>query len=290
MTLQPPTTEIMNTEQPIDRFVRVWVDEFTRAVEMFTAVKPTVSWCRLAADSETAQGDTAALIWWKQRFQGAQPFITWIGAADSTRSALAGSLSGETGEAQEMYLEMLGQAQQGAATVLSSGLLKPLTCEPGALESNPPPAGLDMSAIKINLDGKDLAPLILALDPEAASALAGGKQQPEEKTGVPALAEGEALPPMLDRLMDLELPVSVALGRAVLPIQDILKITSGSLIELDRDVGEHVELLVHGTVVARGEVVSIKGNYGLRIKEIISRQERIALHGKSAKQQRLKMS
>jgi flagellar motor switch protein FliN len=280
----------MSTEQPIDRFVRVWVDEFARAVEMFTAVKPTVSWSRLAADSETAQGDTAALVWWKQRFQGAQPFITWIGAADPTRSALAGSLSGETGEAEEMYLEMLGQAQQGAATVLSSGLPKPLTCEPGALESNPPPAGLEMSAIKINLDGQDLAPLILALDPEAASVLAAGKQQPEQKTGVPTAVEGEDLPPMLDRLMDLELPVSVALGRAVLPIQDILKITSGSLIELDRDVGEYVDLLVHGTVVARGEVVSIKGNYGLRIKEIISRQERMALHGKSTKQHRLKMS
>ena len=280
----------MSTEQPIDRFVRVWVDEFTRAVEMFTAVKPAVSWSRLAPDGETAQGDTATLVWWKQRFQGTQPFTTWIGAAESTRSALAGNLSGETGEAQEMYLEMLGQAQQGAATVLSSGLPKPLVCETGALESNPPPAGLEMSVIKINLDGQDLAPLVLALDAEAASVLAGGKQ-PEPKTTVaPVLAEGEALPPMLDRLMDLELPVSVALGRAALPIQDILKITSGSLIELDRDVGEHVELLVHGTVVARGEVVSIKGNYGLRIKEIISRQERMALHGKSARQHRLKAS
>src|SRR5581483_3263578 len=185
----------MSTEQPIDRFVRVWVDEFTRAVEMFTAVKPTVSWSRLAADSETAPGDTAALLWWKQRVQGAQPFTTWIGAADSTRSALAGNLS-ETGEAQEMYLEMLGQAQQGAATVLSSGLPKPLACEPGALESNPPPAGLEMSIIKINLDGQELAPLILALDAEAASVLAGGKQ-PEQKTVAPVLAEGEALPPML---------------------------------------------------------------------------------------------
>ena len=281
----------MSTEQPTDRFVRVWVDEFTRAVEMFTAVKPTVNWSKLAPDSQAAQTDTDALLWWKQRFQASQPFTTWIGAANSTRSALAGSLPGETSEAQEMYLEMLGQAQQGAATVLSSGLPRPLVCEPGTLESNPPPAGLEMSVIQINLDGQDLAPLILALDAEAATVLAGGKQQPEQKsTGVPALAESETLPPMLDRLMDLELPVSVALGRAVLPIQDILKITSGSLIELDRDVGEHVELLVHGTVVARGEVVSIKGNYGLRIKEIISRQERMALHGKSAKQHRVKAS
>jgi flagellar motor switch protein FliN len=83
--------------------------------------------------------------------------------------------------------------------------------------------------------------------------------------------------PMLRRLMDLELPLAVALGRAVLPIEDILKMTSGSLIELDRSVGDYVDLMVHGTVVARGEIVSVKGNYGVRIKEIISRQDRLAL-------------
>ena len=83
--------------------------------------------------------------------------------------------------------------------------------------------------------------------------------------------------PMLERLMDLELPLAVSLGRALMPIQDILKLTSGSLIELDRNVGEFVDLMVHGTLVARGEIVSVKGNYGVRIKEIISREDRLKL-------------
>ncbi len=83
---------------------------------------------------------------------------------------------------------------------------------------------------------------------------------------------------MRDRLRDLELPLSVALGRATMPVQEVLKITSGSTIELDRNVGDYVELVVQGVVVARGEIVSIKGNYGVRIKEIISQQDRIALH------------
>ena len=82
---------------------------------------------------------------------------------------------------------------------------------------------------------------------------------------------------MLSRLMDLQLPVTVLLGRAVLPIRDVLKIASGSLIELDRQIDDYVEVRVHGTVVARGEIVSVRGNYGVRIKEIISRQDRIAL-------------
>ncbi len=83
--------------------------------------------------------------------------------------------------------------------------------------------------------------------------------------------------PMLQRLMDLELPLAVALGSAQLPINEILKMSPGSLIELDRNVGEYVDLMVHGTTVARGEIVSVKGNYGVRIKEIISRQDRMAL-------------
>ncbi len=94
-----------------------------------------------------------------------------------------------------------------------------------------------------------------------------------------APARGSSL--MLQRLMDLEMPMAVALGRAVLPIHDILRMTSGSLIELDRNVGEYVDLMVHGTVVARGEIVSVKGNYGVRIKEIMSRQDRLALKGVS---------
>ncbi len=82
---------------------------------------------------------------------------------------------------------------------------------------------------------------------------------------------------MLNRLMDLQLPVSVLLGRSVLPIREILKIVSGSLIELDRQSGDYVEIVIHGTIVAKGEIVSVKGNYGVRIKEVISRQDRLAL-------------
>jgi len=92
-------------------------------------------------------------------------------------------------------------------------------------------------------------------------------------------ARAIGLRPMLRELTDLELPLALALGQTSLPIHDVLKITPGSLIELDRNVGEYVDLTVHGTIVARGEIVSVQGNYGVRIKQIISREERLALHG-----------
>jgi flagellar motor switch protein FliN len=94
----------------------------------------------------------------------------------------------------------------------------------------------------------------------------------DERAATPISRNGDT--PILQRLMDLELPLAVILGRAVLPIRDILKLTPGSMIELDRCVGELVDLMVLDKLVARAEIVSVKGNYGVRIKEIISPQRR----------------
>jgi flagellar motor switch protein FliN/FliY len=58
-------------------------------------------------------------------------------------------------------------------------------------------------------------------------------------------------------------------------MKDVLKLTTGSIIELDRGVNEPVEVLVNDCLVARGEVVVVEGNYGVRIQQIASRQERL---------------
>lgn len=81
--------------------------------------------------------------------------------------------------------------------------------------------------------------------------------------------------PGVDQFLDLELPLSVVIGRCSMQIQDVLKLTSGSVVELDRSVEDRVELFVHGKLVARGEVVSVNGNYGVRVTEIIPAQQRL---------------
>ncbi|MBV8069484.1 MAG: FliM/FliN family flagellar motor switch protein [Acidobacteriaceae bacterium] len=83
----------------------------------------------------------------------------------------------------------------------------------------------------------------------------------------------------IDQLLDLELPLSVVLGRALLPIHEVLRLTTGSIIELDTKVGDAVEVMVHGKVVARGQVVSVDGNYGVRITHVTSTQDRMKLPG-----------
>jgi flagellar motor switch protein FliN/FliY len=80
---------------------------------------------------------------------------------------------------------------------------------------------------------------------------------------------------MLDVLLDVELPVTVSFGSAQVTLADVLKLTNGSLVELNRTVNEPVQVIVNNCVIARGEVVVVEGNYGVRIREIASRQERL---------------
>ena len=68
------------------------------------------------------------------------------------------------------------------------------------------------------------------------------------------------------------MPVSVSFGRTQIPLQEVLKLTAGSVVELDRSIDAPVELIVNDTVVALGEVVVVEGNYGMRIQRIMGRK------------------
>ncbi|HEY3330511.1 MAG TPA: flagellar motor switch protein FliN [Capsulimonadaceae bacterium] len=85
-----------------------------------------------------------------------------------------------------------------------------------------------------------------------------------------------------DRVQDIPLEISVELGRTRLLIRDILELGVGSIIELEKMAGEPVDLLANGLLIARGEVVVIEDNFGVRITEIITALDR----NDSAKQAR----
>ena len=70
---------------------------------------------------------------------------------------------------------------------------------------------------------------------------------------------------------DLPVKVSVELGRSTISLKEIFELTEGSIIELDRLVGEPLDLVVNGQIVAKGEVVAIDNNFGLRIKSIVNK-------------------
>jgi flagellar motor switch protein FliN/FliY len=77
----------------------------------------------------------------------------------------------------------------------------------------------------------------------------------------------------LDLLLNVSLQVTAELGKAKMNVRDILKLGTGSVVELDRLAGGPVDLLVNNKLVARGEVVAIDDNFGVRITELIERPE-----------------
>jgi len=87
-----------------------------------------------------------------------------------------------------------------------------------------------------------------------------------ESQGTPQ--EGTAVP--WEVLASLELPVHVELGRVELTVQELLEMTPGSVLELDKAVGEPVEVYVSGKLIAKGEVVVVLGErLGVRITELV---------------------
>ncbi len=94
---------------------------------------------------------------------------------------------------------------------------------------------------------------------------------------MPTLANGETLgeeqAQNLDLIMGVPLEVTVEIGRTRKKVQDILAFSKGSLVVLDKLAGDQVDLFVNGKCIARGEVVVIDDNFGIRISEILHKPE-----------------
>lgn len=90
-----------------------------------------------------------------------------------------------------------------------------------------------------------------------------------------SLDGGEELPKNMELLMDVPLNVSVRLGHVHMQIRDLLKLNKGSLIEMDKEADEPLEIHVNNRLLAFGEVVMIKDKLGVRIIDIVSLAERL---------------
>lgn len=87
---------------------------------------------------------------------------------------------------------------------------------------------------------------------------------------------GPETPNNISLLLDVPMEMTVELGRSVKTVQEVLSLGEGSIIELDKLAGEPVDLLVNGKPIAKGEVVVIDENFGVRVTEIVSLKSRIS--------------
>jgi flagellar motor switch protein FliN/FliY len=86
---------------------------------------------------------------------------------------------------------------------------------------------------------------------------------------------GEGSSANLKRLENIQVKLTVEVGGTKISIGDLLKLNDGSVVELDRLAGEHLDILVNGTLLARGEVVLVGERLGIRFSEIVSPEKRV---------------
>ena len=127
------------------------------------------------------------------------------------------------------------------------------------MTDNDPQAAAEWGAAEVAQAGAELASA--AIQPVAFGQLGPGEAGGDSRN--------------LDLLLDVEIPISVEVGRAQMSLEDVLKLVPGSVIALDKKAEEPVDLRVNGKLVARGEVVLVDDVYGLRITQIVDTAGRI---------------
>jgi flagellar motor switch protein FliN/FliY len=108
------------------------------------------------------------------------------------------------------------------------------------------------------------------------------QQGAEEAGGVEPAAldeltqeSGGGASPDLDVILDIPVKMSMEVGNTQITIRNLLQLTQGSVIELDRLAGEPLDVLVNGTLIAHGEVVVVNEKFGIRMTDVVSPSERI---------------
>jgi len=96
-----------------------------------------------------------------------------------------------------------------------------------------------------------------------------------EETGASTDAMPQGPSVNLELLLDVDLPISVTFGTSEMMLKDVLKLGTGSVVELNKSVNDPVSIVVNRKPIARGEVVMIDGNYGVRVLEVESTADRI---------------
>lgn len=263
------TDAVAATDKPV-RLAQTWAAAFAAVLESLVGTQP--SW-QCSTDSAHFSGEP--LLGWEQSFtRGPEPAM-WAGLpekpwAETGRSALAAAdlPSASDEEVRNTLREMLAQAFSSFAVALGAQQGLELTATSGSARDTVPEA---WTTVRIEFQFPDQAQaVLLSMDPwwltehvtEEASNRAVTDREPESASA-------------MDLLLDVELPVSVSFGRTRLPLEELLKLGAGSIIELGRNADDPVELIVNNCVVALGEVVVVDGNYGVRILRIASRAERL---------------
>jgi flagellar motor switch protein FliN/FliY len=261
-------TSVLTSRDSVRDAVTAAAAAAARTLPMPATVEPPVDE-GTAADLLPAQGTGRAV---SLNVRGSAAGTLVLVVADSLASALENSPFGK-----QDLLAALGPALTDAGTALEQFCGTTVQVEAAhEVEAGIALAGVGsgrtFAAVALRTGGEHVATLALLLDPQAPPV---PRQREVEDARTHEFQALEGVVPAgrgsrsLDLLHDVEMGVTAELGRTRMTVRDLLSLTPGAVVELDRAAGSPVDVLVNGTLIARGEVVVIDEEFGIRISEII---------------------
>jgi flagellar motor switch protein FliN/FliY len=267
--------------------IEEWTSRLAAAVEAMAGERPATSSNALAAGPDPEEG----AVRWRQPFPPLAGAMWVVASAGATATfgahvlRASGVEDSTRADQRSTFLEILNHALKSLAQSVTARLTQEVNCSGGA-ESSDQPDPASWTAVGLSLAGATSADTpgdsSVTLTIGIETALAEAIRAAESSSAAPL--EPDAPSPAhspadnsrnFELLLDVELPVAISFGRAQIPLKDVLKLTTGSIVELDRTVTEPVEIIVNNCVIARGEVVVVDGNFGVRVQEVMNRQERL---------------
>jgi len=289
----------------LQRFCNMWAENISSALASYGVAAPTVIATDAISTPAPLQQEFEKLVCIRFTCSGAaKGELLWVAEKPSAlqiAQLLTGAASADaepeqlSEEDRDAFAEFLRQAAGQTATLWKAELGSELTI---AFQATAVPAPVTAQCSTFTLVAEKFASLTLRLFldgdlSEAISALP--LALPPKVAGTPATAEapgppppaapveaalpaqrGEPLPANLGLVLDVQLAATIRFGEREMLLRDIFGLMAGAVVELNQMVNDPAELHVAGRLVARGEVVVVDGNFGLRITEVAALHERVA--------------
>lgn len=230
----------------------------------------------IAPERKSPQESFENSIVWRQMLSSSPEACIWF-LAPRELWTIAGRLTLEAAgideigdnECRSTWIEICGQAMAAIASGITADLGREVTAAKGS-EADAQLPGLEWTVFGIRShDGE-----VFRLRAAWTADIEGLYERAAAADSRPLLNDA-TVSKTLDLLLDVALPVSVSFGKTSLQIREVLKLNTGSIVELNRFVSEPVDVIVNDCIIARGEVVVVDGNYGVRITHLASREDRL---------------
>lgn len=263
----------MTTNNPYGKACRPFTEAFFSALVTAITEASGSPWLVAAVPDPEPPGDGSEPLRMTVTFAGELQGELLLELRSAYASLLAASIQQPAGELETDQSETLVKLVEAGVSKFCSAAAEQFGTFTGAVAISSAPASDSANAVELTAgdDGGNRISVLLYPNPALAEALLLlANQQAAAETSPAAGKQTQSIPEQLNLqlVLDVELNVTLRFGQRQLALREVLELTSGSVIELDRQVEEPVELLLEGKVIARGEAVVIDGNYGLRVTEV----------------------